>query len=292
MSLIQQLNDRQHEFLSLIEDISTLYHCYPLTQKNGKQRWIEAPIHPLKTIQHELLHTLFYQFPVHTCAHGFVPYRSIITHAQNHVQQKWVFTLDLQDFFPSTHRGLVESCLFPLLTPRFTPQQQQMIIDLCLLKNRLPQGAATSPYLSNLVFKSFDHTLSQWAQQYHLNYSRYADDLSFSGSYVPQDFYKQISKLVQPYKINAKKTRVYSRGTRQQVTGLVVNERVNLPRSQRRVLRAIAHQLQTKGLTSVLQNNVWTQDELSGHIAWLAQVDPHAYQKLFQSLTNLYKKTC
>jgi RNA-directed DNA polymerase len=284
--LIEYLQQHQEVIHAVIAESSLFYNRYPIAKKSGKKRWIEAPLDPLKEIQNTLLHTLFYTFPVHDCAHGFIPQRSILTHAQKHVGQPFVFTLDLVDFFPSTHRTLIKSHLTPLLTPHLTSVQQDLVIDLCLLNKRLPQGAPTSPYLSNLVFKSFDINLEQWAQKYHLNYSRYADDLSFSGAHVPQNFYKSILSLVYPYRINPQKTRVYGRGTRQVVTGLVVNDRVNLPRPQRRVLRALAHKLKTQGLEAVLAHNIWTHDELSGHLAWLAQIDPQGYQKLFKSLTE------
>ena len=281
------LEEREGRLRELTLEISSHYRRYPIPKKRGRVRWIEAPKPELKEAQSELLTSILYQLPVHDCAHGFVPHRSIITHAQNHVGKRWVITLDLADFFTSTHRGLINRYVMPLLTSHHTQARCDLMIELCLLKDRLPQGAPTSPQLSNLVFKPFDTKLARWAHEHRLTYSRYADDLSFSGAEVPQEFYRQIHSCIHPYRLNPRKTRVLGRGSRQVVTGLVVNERVNLPRPQRRKLRALAHRLATSGLDAVLQANTWTQDELSGHLAWLAQVNPQAYDKLFKDLTQM-----
>ena len=289
--LARYLDEREDQLLEMTREISRHYRRYTIPKKRGKVRWIEAPRPELKAVQRELLTALLYRFPVHDAAHGFVPHRSIITHAQNHVGQRWVITLDLADFFTSTHRGLINQHLAPLLASLIashcSPASQALMIDLCLLKDRLPQGAPTSPQISNIVFRNFDQKLAQWAQEHDLIYSRYADDLSFSGPQVPPDFYRRIHGCIYPYRLNPRKTRVLGRGGRQVVTGLVVNERVNLPRPQRRKLRALAHRLAISGRDAVLDANAWTPDELSGHLAWLAQVNHQAYEQLFSDLIQL-----
>lgn len=285
--LASYLERHESSLREIASDTSSHYWRYPIPKKQGSVRWIEAPKPELKEVQRELLTMLLYQLPVHERAHGFIPNRSIITHAQNHVGRRWVLTLDLSDFFPSTHRGLIRQHFEPLLKSHCSPEHCELIIDLCLLKDRLPQGAPTSPQLSNVVFRTFDAQLEEWAQAHSLTYSRYADDLSFSGDQLPRDFYRQVHARVHPYRLNPKKTRVLGRGSRQLITGLVVNERVNLPRAQRRKLRAIAHRIATTGVEATLKINEWTQDELSGHVAWLAQVSPHDYHQLFSELSSL-----
>ena len=107
----------QDHLLALSQSTDSLYRRYPIPKKNRKQRWIEAPVDELKWVQNRLLVEVFYPFSPHWAAHGFVPHRSIVTHAQHHVGQKKVLTLDLVDFFPSTHHALLEDTLQPLLTP-------------------------------------------------------------------------------------------------------------------------------------------------------------------------------
>lgn len=235
------------------------YCVYPL-RKGRKVRWIEAPRPHLKNIQRSLLDNMLYGLRATDQAHGFVPGRSIVTNARQHVGRQWVVTLDIKDFFPSiTSRqvrraieclGVEQECLAPMTR-------------LLTRHGRLPQGAPTSPHVANLVAADLDKRLAQAAATRGWTYTRYADDLTFSGDSPPRGLIDEVEASLREYGFRAArgKTHVMGRDQRQVVTGLVVNDRVRLPKPQRRRLRAMVHQSEisgdsTAGLDPVLQGHL------------------------------------
>lgn len=219
---------------SLARTADARYHRYPI-EGRSKVRWIEAPDPELKAVQRRILDRLAYRLPTTEWAHGFVPGRSIVTHASNHVGRPWVVVSDIRDFFPSMSADRVAEALAPLELGEDLPR----LVALVTRRGRLPQGAPTSPHLANVIFSHADRDLAQlgWT------YSRYADDLAFSGSGDPRRLVGEIRSIVERhgFRLAVRKTRIMGRHRRQQVTGLVVNDRVSVPREVRRAFRAILH---------------------------------------------------
>tara|TARA_B100000700_G_scaffold262585_2_gene299224 strand:+ start:2983 stop:3744 length:762 start_codon:yes stop_codon:yes gene_type:complete len=213
------------------------YTVYPLTA-GRKTRWIEAPSHELKELQRDILDKLLYKLEPTEFSHGFLPDRSIVSNAQAHVGREWVVTADIKDFFPSITSAQVTTVLAEL---HLSPERQHIITELVTRKGRLPQGAPTSPHLSNLVVRGLDRELGSlgWT------YTRYADDLTFSGDGDTQDLLFKATQRVRRhgFKLAPKKTRVMPRHQRQVVTGLTVNEKVSVPKPLRRKLRAMIHNI-------------------------------------------------
>lgn len=243
-----------------------LYHPYTISKRSGGDRNILAPYLHLKEIQRLLVKTLDETYQPRQATQGYIKQRDIKTNAQIHKGQHWILRVDLQDFFPTIHRGRVRGLL--IKSPfNFSENLADMISKLCTyptsaVHSSLPQGAPTSPILSNLVCRTLDRDLMQLAKKYRCYYSRYADDLVFSTdrrsfptalaymaegkSQVGASLEKIITK--QNFVINIEKTILRNQQSRQMVTGLVVNQKVNVPREKVKELRAILHSWDTKGL--------------------------------------------
>lgn len=212
-----------------------------------KKRWIEAPDDVLKEIQNRILHGLFYKSAPTKYAHGFVHNKSIVTCAREHTGKKFVLKLDLKNFFPSIKREMVYGAMYD----EVCPENIKFIvpaIEMCLLDGRLPQGAPTSPAISNIVCKPLDLIFSGIAKKFDLTYTRYADDLIFSGD---DDIIYKVIPIIKGtivrfgLVVNEKKIKVLKKHQRQTVTGLVVNAdgKTSVRRRKRMNLRAYMHQI-------------------------------------------------
>jgi RNA-directed DNA polymerase len=275
------------ELLDLAAQAPNLYRRYPKRKSSGGLRWLSAPQPELKIIQRRILDGLLYRLSPHPAAHGFVPHRSVVSHAKNHVGQRWLVGLDIQNFFDETGENAVRSVLDQI--EGLSTDEIDLIVQLCCLGGALPQGAPTSPCLANLYFKSADEYLSSYAQKHHLNYTRYADDLAFSGAEVPEDLMTRVSEACSAlgYGLASRKTRVLGSGTRQLITGLVVNQTLAVPRPLRRRLRAIIHDAKQNGLPSALERADLKQDSLLGLIGWVSLTNDSHGKTLHDAIRSL-----
>jgi len=228
------------------------YRTFAIPKKTpGETRAIKAPDYGLLRLQRLLLRCLTAAFT--TCddaAHGFVPGRSILTNAQPHAGRRFVLNLDLKDFFPSTS---VQRVMAVLQLPPFALAKPvaHLVASLCCDQGSLPQGAPTSPLLTNAVCQRLDRRLRQLARQHRCTYTRYADDLTFSSNRPAfrEQFHQELNAILtaEGYAQNEKKQRLQTTQQRQEVTGVVVNERPNVPREYVRQIRAMLHNWKTKG---------------------------------------------
>ena len=234
------------------------YKIFSIKKKSGKLRTINAPCAGLKVFQTCLNYVLqsFYQPNANAC--GFVPGRSIADGARKHVGKKYVLNIDLKDFFDTIeyHRVKVIFTLppFNLIDDKENPNSLPYILaNLCChpkevtrfdkdgnpylcVRNVTPQGAPTSPIITNLICRQLDRRLLGLAKRFRLSYSRYADDITFSTNAKEvfeqgSEFMVELRRIVeedQKFRINEEKTRVQSKSYRQEVTGLVVNSKVNV----------------------------------------------------------------
>ncbi len=275
------------------------YNSFSVTKKSGGAREISAPTQPLLELQRRVARLLDGYYQPHPAAHGFVAGRGIVTSAQNHVGARFVLNVDIEDFFPSIHRGRVFGLL--ISSPyEFGEAAADALSTLCTLRGRLPQGAPTSPVISNMVSYRLDRNLATLAKRNNCFYTRYADDLTFStrrASFPPTIAQKTTSGEIQVglsltttveqngFSLQPSKTRLQSAGDRQEVTGLVVNERVNVDRRYIRRVRAILHDWEKNGLTQASErfhgqavSESWhgrpkpLEDSLRGMIAHIAHV--------------------
>jgi RNA-directed DNA polymerase len=235
---------------------ATRYHAFTIPKKRGGKRPIYAPVRPLKIIQ-QCLNLIFQSvFSPHKAAMGFVPGKSIVSNAQEHVGKYYILNLDLENFFPSINFHRVKACL--QLPPfNLTGDREPLaflLANLCCEQHPtqpkqafLPQGAPTSPVITNIVCQQLDRRLTGLAKRFGATYTRYADDLTFS-SYTnvyqaDGEFWQELQRIIadQRFTINAQKTRLQKAGYRQEVTGLVVNEKMNISQTYLREVRQLLY---------------------------------------------------
>lgn len=270
------------------------YRRYEVPKKTGGIRHISAPKPTLAKAQRHILEHLLAKLPVSEVAHGFVPGRSIASNATPHVGAAVVVNLDIQNFFPTVtfprvkgvfrHLGYDDAVatLLALLTtepPRVAATVDDETLYLAVGERALPQGACTSPALTNLVCRRIDRRLSGACRHFGYRYTRYADDFTFStddpgelGRFL--GFVRRILRD-EGFTEHPTKTRVMRRGRRQEVTGLTVNVKANVPRSVRRRLRAILHNAKTHGLASQNRDDhPRFREHVAGYVAYLSMIEP------------------
>jgi RNA-directed DNA polymerase len=291
-------------WLAFHSEASTISHYirFQVPKKSGGRRELAAPHHDLASVQEWILMHLLEKLATHPAAHGFVPKRSTMTNAVPHVGQAVVINLDLKDFFPSITfpriKGLFQSLgyspavatILGLLCtecPRRPVTYAGRTWHVATGPRALPQGACTSPALSNLITRRLDARLAGLAAKLGYTYTRYADDLTFSGPgpAAPRMAWllARVRHLVaeEHLVVNESKTRIQRPGGRQTVTGIVVNQRPNVPRQLVRQLRAILHDAAQNGLEAANRGRRDNfPDWLGGMIAYVAMVHPARGQEL------------
>jgi len=301
-------------FLAYAREVSrmTHYRRFAVAKKTGGERVISAPMPRLKRAQEWIQAQILSRAPVDAAAHGFVAGRSTVSNAGPHVGAAVVVNLDLEDFFPTLdyrrvkglYRGLgygeqVATVLALLSTE---PEVQSVSLDgevwhVATTARHLPQGAPTSPTLSNLACRRLDRRLTGLARRLGFVYTRYADDLTFSG---PPSATAAVGPLVgavgrivaaEGFRVHPGKTRVLRAGRRQEVTGLVVNRRLGVPRDQLRRFRALLHQIAKDGPDGKRWGR--SADVLAaawGFANYVHMVDPEKGRALRRSVHALYQR--
>lgn len=230
------------------------YESFSIPKKTGGRRLILAPAPELKDLQRRILQRGLRRLRAHPCATGFERGYSIVSNATIHTNQAVVVRIDVKDFFPSTQSRRVSDYFRAIGWNR---DVARVLTRLCTENGGLPQGAPTSPRLSNLLNYRLDARLAGLAARYEARYSRYADDLTFSFARDDADAVRTVIRCARSilrddgYRMNRRKLRVSRRSNRQTVTGLVVNAGVRLPRTTRRWLRAVEHRRRTTGSASL-----------------------------------------
>lgn len=273
--------------------VDSFYETFSIPKKSGGERSINAPTGALKTIQKKLAEVLYthqdfvrkkYNIKCNI-SHAFEKQKNIITNADIHRNKRILAKIDLKDFFDKFHFGRVCGFFHKNRELALPYEMAVCIAQLTCYKGKLPQGAPTSPIITNMIFQICDMRLLSIAKKYKLDYSRYADDLFFSTNDKNflqnwETFYKTISAELKNFgfDINEKKTCVQYRDSRQTVTGLVVNKRISVKRDYSKKVRAMANSLYRNG-TFYIDGSEGTIDQLEGRFAFINQVEKANNQK-------------
>jgi RNA-directed DNA polymerase len=247
---------------------STRYHQFEIAKRTGGMRQISAPRGLVRDLQTELAPQLQKIHTRHPSAHGFLEKQCVVTNAAPHVGRRWVLNVDLADFFPSINFGRVRG-LFMAPPFQMGPKAAAVMAQICTHRNGLPQGAPTSPVLSNFIAAALDRRLTRLAREHKCTYSRYADDLTFSSDqaiFPPALAHVEVSAgqiervrvgdaleraiMACGFSVNHKKVRLQGRHRRQAVTGLCVNSTINVERERIRKVRAMLHAWEKFGLAA------------------------------------------
>lgn len=226
------------------------YFDFEIYKRSGGKRVISAPIEILKNWQRKLNLAISLVCPPKYVVHGFARNKSIITNAKKHIDKRVVINIDIKDFFPSINFGRIRG-LFLSKPFNFNSEVSTILAQICCSNGVIPQGAPTSPILSNLICSRLDQKLMKLAQEYFCMYTRYADDITFS-TRKKLDLNELLDKVrmslkEEGFEPNEKKIRTQTRNMRQEVTGLTVNKKVNINRKYIRKTRAILHSWKSKG---------------------------------------------
>jgi RNA-directed DNA polymerase len=278
------------------------YTSFEIPKKSGGARTINAPHPTLKAVQRVLSNDLLTieqkleekRIKKTNCilAHGFKKKLSIVTNGENHRKRRFVFNIDLKDFFPSINFGRVRGYFIKNEDFRLKLAVATLLAQIACHDNQLPQGSPCSPVISNLIAAVLDIRLNQLARENNCTYSRYADDITFSTServfpkaigqripktsnvWVPS---QQLLKTIQRagFEINATKTRMQLWYSRQDVTGLVVNQKVNVPVEYRDIVAAMCHHLFMDGscfIKTSATKEPFPLQNLRGRLAYIYQI--------------------
>jgi len=279
------------------------YRHFRVSKKLGGEREIKSPMPMLLQAQRWILDNILYKVDVSEDCYGGVRQGSIFRNAAVHLNQNAVLKLDIVDFFGSVKlaRGinLFKSLGYPYNVAK-------TLALLCFDEGSLPQGAATSPMIANIVSKPMDNRLKGLATKYSLNYSRYFDDMTFSGSHINMRFVEIVSQIVQEsgFAINANKTKLIFGRSPKYVTGLSIGgETLRLPRADKREIRNQAFQLVRRGVEkhseAIEDSDPLLIEKTIGRVSFWLQAEPEckmalklmeelrSYQKSFQTPTDL-----
>lgn len=289
------------------------YIRFQIPKKTGGKRDISVPMPQLKQAQEWILHNILEKLELHNAAHGFRCGRSIVTNAQPHLGAEAIVNIDLKDFFPSISykrvKGLFKSfgyseaasIIFGLICTE--PKVKQVELDgktnllLSWTDRRLPQGAPTSPAISNLLCRRLDRRLAKMAEQLGFVYTRYADDLTFSASGDSLgnicNVLKRTESIVkhEGFDINEEKTRVLRKSRQQEVTGVVVNSKLNVSREMLKRFRATLYQIEKDGL----RGKHWGQSNdliasLQGFANFVYMINPEKGAKFQEQVRRIKEK--
>lgn len=295
------------------------HYRYEWRVRDGRvPRLLEVPQRRVKAVQRAVLETILASIPLHDAAHGFVPGRSAVSGAAQHTGREVLIALDLATFFARVtarrvfgtlrQAGLPEGVAHTLtgLCTHAVPSRiiaampgggaagERFALRQALATPHLPQGAPTSPALANLAIRRLDSRLAGWAGTAGATYTRYADDLAFSGGLAlargADAFVRGVSRIVESegHTLNPLKTRVRGSAVRQVVTGIVVNDRPNVPRVEFDRLKAVLHNCVSQGPQS--QNWAGHPDfraHLLGRISWVETLNPGRGRRLREELARI-----
>lgn len=264
---------------AISNNIEKNYNVFKIKKNNGKYRTIYEPYPLLKYIQKQILMNILNNKEVSKYAKAYHKGVSIRENALPHVKKRIILKLDIKDFFENINFYDIYNACFPI---EYFPKSIGMLLTyLCTFEEHLPQGAPTSAYISNLVMKDFDEVLGTWCEGKSISYTRYSDDMTFSGDFNPSEIITKVRKML--YKLglelNNDKFHVINNSSSQNVTGIVVNEKVQTSKRYRKQLRQEIYYIDKYGLKSHLEKlNIKTKPEeylniLYGKILYVLQIN-------------------
>lgn len=282
LNLINSKNEKEilNKLYSISNRIEKNYQIYKIKKHNGKYRTIYSPNPLLKSIQRKILNKILNNKAISKYAKAYHKNISLKDNAIPHLNKKIVLKLDIIDFFENIEYPTIYKYSFNEIY--FPKSVGHLLTTLCTYESRLPQGAPTSSYISNLVMKDFDNEIGTYCEQHNISYTRYSDDMTFSGDFNPREIIalvrKQLYKL--GLKINNKKIHVINNSQQQNVTGIVVNKKIQVSSKYRKDIRQSIYYIKKYGLkdhliktNSIAKPNTYI-NSLYGKILYVLSIDP------------------
>jgi len=242
------LGIKKEIILRILLFTNSYYREYYMPKRNGKLRKIDSPYPVLLMIQRWILDNILSTIVLNSAATGFIKNKSIKDNAFVHIGKQCLLKMDIKDFFPSIYLNRI-ICIFKNLG--YPHKISYFLAKLCCKDNCLPQGAPTSPYISNIIAKRLDIRLKALSKKCNLAYTRYADDIAFSGDYISFKYIKYVYKIIasEGFIPNYEKTRLVIGNGKKIITGLSIsNDKLTIPRKKKRELRKSAYYILLNGL--------------------------------------------
>ncbi len=263
---------------SISNNIEDNYKVFKIKKSNGSFRKIYEPNSTLKYIQRQILKNILENKKVSKYATAYQKGKSLKENAQIHIGKKIILKLDIKNYFDSISFYSIYNNCFPI---EYFPKGIGMLLTyLCTYNGYLPQGAPTSAYISNLVMKDFDDELGSWCEINNISYTRYSDDMTFSGDFNPNLIIKKVKTMLFKlgFELNKKKIHVIKQHQQQKITGIVVNEKMQVERKCRKEIRKEIYYIKKYGLNSHLnrincKNKEKYLNKLYGRILFVNQIN-------------------
>ncbi|MBU0748410.1 MAG: retron Ec67 family RNA-directed DNA polymerase/endonuclease [Gammaproteobacteria bacterium] len=314
LAKLLQIEHSQLTYILYKKSDAEKYKTFEIPKRGGGLRTISAPIAELKLLQRRLGDVLYMcavnvensTGRINYSAHGFKPDRSILTNAAVHRNKRFVFNVDLKDFFPTISAKRIRGYLINDKYYRVVPEVATTIAHIASRDGILAQGAPSSPVISNLIAGILDFHLTRLAKSCGCRYTRYADDITFSTN--KKEFPKEIARLVagaehnwEPggalvrlikksgFEINGDKTRMQYKNSRQQVTGLVVNKKLNVTQEYRKLARAYVFSLITHGKYTVTKFTKNTLGNIEKEVIEGTFAQLHGMLGFIHSVDNVFR---
>lgn len=301
LNLINCKDDKKYikTIYSISNNIEKNYKIYKIKKCNGKYRTIYEPNSILKQIQKQILVNILNNKSISKYAKAYHKGIQLKDNAIPHINKEMILKLDIKDFFENiSFLDIYNSC-FPI---EYFPKSVGMILTyLCTYDNHLTQGSPTSAYISNLVMKEFDEELGNWCNLRNISYTRYSDDMTFSGAFNPSELITKVRKML--YKLglelNNDKIHIVYKSSSQNVTGIVVNEKMQVNVKYRNKIRQEIYYIKKFGLSSHLKKcdiNIDSKRYLNilyGRVLYVLQINENdkEFIKYRQFIENL-KRQC
>lgn len=235
---------------NISNSVDEQYSIFELPKPDGGIRIVYMPSPFLKLLQEQIYKKLLYAIPVSKYAVAYVPGMNLRDGAARHVGHPVLLKLDIHHFFDSITYSMVLSYVFN--SKRFPKEVGVLLTSLCCYKGCLPQGAPTSPAISNIVMYTFDEMIGQYCEKMGIVYSRYSDDMRFSGDFSPGRVIRKVDGLLSSmgFSLNTRKTHIAWQGQQQLITGVIVNSKEQAPAAYRRVIRQEMYYCRKYGVRS------------------------------------------
>lgn len=294
--------------LNLCHDIRTLYavsnhmkkhyEYMEIPKKDGSKRILYMPDSLLKYIEKNILRHVLYGMHISSYAKAYYKNVGIIENTKPHIHKQMILKLDIKDFFHHITFKMVKEKIF---REEYFPESISILLTvLCCYQGTIPQGAPTSPMISNIILKSFDETVGKWCQKRNIIYTRYCDDMTFSGVFIKEDIIEFIKKelSVLGFQLNNKKIKLLFPNNRQIITGIVVNEKLNTARKYRKNIRKEIYYCRKYGIESHLNFNhidIEKQEylnSLKGKVLFVLHVDKknQEFQEYLEWIEKVQKR--
>ncbi len=285
---------------SISNNIEKNYKVYKIKKRNGKYRTIYEPNSMLKQIQKKILINILNNKSISKYAKAYHKGISLKDNAIPHINKKIILKLDIKNFFENISFLDVYNSCFSI---EYFPKSVGFILTyLCTYDNHLTQGSPTSAYISNLIMKEFDEEIGNWCNINDISYTRYSDDMTFSGNFNPSELIIKIRKML--YKLglelNNDKIHIVNKSQSQNVTGIIVNEKLQVNAKYRNKIRQEIYYIKKFGLKSHLNkcniniNKLKYLDKLYGRILYVLQINKFdqeflKYKKFIEELKRQYQ---